>query len=320
MDAVKCRLNQLIQTPTLISIGIGIALLLWQQATGGLTPIVQSVFFFGFIALTGIPHGAIDHLVEKETAQRQNRNFDLKLFLLKYILTILLYGLMWYIFPSISLIFFLIISAEHFGETDIEKVPESTSWHITRFVFGVFIIFWLLLFHSSETTEILQRISKNNTNVMLLWHGAVKFSTVLLSLSASLFVLFFYFSNKNKVAIFDKSRFLRLFVLLILTCLLPLLPAFAIYFGGWHAICSLKNIHDYLINDIIHNELKFSQHSIIKIWKKTIVFSVLAILFFIAAAWYRLQFFSTWDPLPSLFIFLSLITLPHLEVMRKMNR
>ena len=303
MDSVKYRLNQFIQTPTLITICIGVLLLLWQQATGGLSPIIQSVFFFGFIALTGIPHGAIDHLVEKETAQRQNKTFDLKLFLLKYILTILLYGLMWYLLPSISLIFFLIISAEHFGETDIERVPESVSWHITRFVFGVFVIFWLLLFNASETTEILQRISRNNWGVMLVWHEAVKFSTLLLSLSASLFILFFYFSNKAKAAIFDKSRFLQLSILLILTCLLPLLPAFAIYFGGWHAICSLKNIHDYLMMDTKYNGLKLSQHSILKIWKQAIVFSVLAVMIFIAAAWYRLQFFSTWDPLPSLFIF-----------------
>ena len=63
MDMVKNGANKILETPTLISIAAGSFLLLWQLLTGELTPSVQIAFFAFFIFLTGIPHGAIDHLV-----------------------------------------------------------------------------------------------------------------------------------------------------------------------------------------------------------------------------------------------------------------
>ena len=144
MAEIKNWKYKIIESPTWISIIIGIILLLWQQITGELTYGVQLLFFIFFIVTTGIPHGAIDHLVEKETLKRENKIFGFNFFLLKYLLYILFYGLMWYFLPSMSLLFFLIISAEHFGETDIEKTPPILLWYLTRFSFGCFILLWLL--------------------------------------------------------------------------------------------------------------------------------------------------------------------------------
>ena len=74
MDAVRKWSYKIFETPTLISVIAGCSLVLWQQWTGSLPPSVQITFFTLFIFLTGIPHGAIDHLVEKETAKRQQKS------------------------------------------------------------------------------------------------------------------------------------------------------------------------------------------------------------------------------------------------------
>jgi beta-carotene 15,15'-dioxygenase len=307
-------------TPTWISIIAGSILVLWQFSTGGLPPSVQITFFAVFIFLTGIPHGAIDHLVEKETAERQQKTFNLPLFLLKYVLTMLFYGLMWYVFPSVSLLFFLLISAWHFGETDIENAPPTPFWNVSRFSFGCFVLLWILLFHAEETTPILLRISQNSESVMPVWLWTVDFKMLLL-LSFGLFSLvFFFFSYKNKTITIDKTRYLRLGLILGLTYFLPLLPAFGLYFGGWHALCSFKNIHDYLLENDDNLRHKKPITSILNVWTKTLFFTFLAVSFLGFATWYWLHYLDSWDPLPLLFIFLSLITLPHLGVMHKMSK
>jgi beta-carotene 15,15'-dioxygenase len=318
MDRVKNATHKILETPTLISIAAGSFLLFWQQLTGVLPPSVQIVFFALFIFLTGIPHGAIDHLVEKETLKRQQKRFNLPLFFAKYLLTMLFYALVWVIFPSLSLLFFLLMSAWHFGETDIEKAPPTLLWNIARFTFGCLILSWILLFHAVEVTPILERISQNNEAVMDVWQFLVPIKSIILVGLAAFSSVFCYFGNKNSSLDFDKIRFLRLFFIVVLTYFLPLLPAFALYFGGWHALCSIVNIHEYL--EMKKGSDKKNNYLILKTWSKTLAFMLLAVSFLVLAIWYWLHFYQTWDALPLLFIFLSLITLPHLNVMHRMSR
>ena len=97
--------------------------------------------------------------------------------------------------------------------------------------------------------------------------------------------------------------------------LLGCLYAFALYFGGWHAICSFEQIFKYLnLKGGITGRNPFSM------WTKSLPMSVLAGIFFVAAflIWNKTNI--TWDPLPLGFIFLSVITLPHLDVMDQMIR
>ena len=69
--------------------------------------------------LFGVPHGALDLYIEGKTMQ----SGDIKgnIVLLKYILNVLGYALLWYFFPLISLIVFIIITAYHFGEIEIGR-------------------------------------------------------------------------------------------------------------------------------------------------------------------------------------------------------
>ena len=317
---VKNWTLKILETPTLISVFAGLSLVVWQWMAGSIPPSVQITFFALFIFLTGIPHGAIDHLVEKETAERLQKSFNLPFFLLKYVLTMLFYGFMWYLLPSVSLLFFLLISAWHFGETDIEKAPSTLLWNITRFIFGSFTLLWILLFHAQETTPILERISQNSPFVMPIWSTAVEFTMPILIASILLFMAFFYLAFKKDTINIDKNRFLRLSFILILTYFLPLLPAFALYFGGWHALCSFKTIHDYLLKNAKSNDNSPPIYSALKVWTQTLLFTLLAFISLAFGVWFWLHFLQTWDPLPLLFIFLSLITLPHLNVMHGMNK
>jgi beta-carotene 15,15'-dioxygenase len=315
---VKKWLHDVKMTSTFVSIVIGLVFVFMQHISGGLDYIVQISFFVFYLFVTGIPHGAIDHLVEKETAKRHKKPFKLYLFLLRYLLTMAFYGLVWYIIPSFSLLFFLFISAWHFGETDIEKAPSTIYWNVTRFIFGSFVLSWILLMHPIETTPILERISQNGYNVMQTWTFLTYFSTPFLVLLICFGSIFFAIAYKHQPILVDKSRLVRLFLILLLTYFMPLLPAFALYFGGWHALSAFKTIKDYLLDQ--KETSKNSLRPILKIWSNTLLFTSFVLLFSVFATWYWLHFLKSWDPLPLVFVFLSLITLPHLNVMHGMNK
>ena len=306
--------RHILYTPTWISIFLGGILLAWQLLAGAITPSVQAIFFAFFIFSTGIPHGALDHLVEKETAIRAGNPFNLLAFLMKYLATMLFYALAWFFLPTVSLFVFLIISAWHFGETDVENAPITPLWNITRFLFGSLVLAGLLLTHASETTPIWSRITQNEPISMSVWQFSVENTTLILSILSLFFLIILMLAHQKSPIIFDKIRLVRLVLILILAYFLPLLPAFALYFGGWHALCSFDSIIKYLSQ----NAQNAKTHPL-SIWLKSLPFTILAFAFLAFALWYWQNFLQTFDPLPLLFIFLSIITLPHLNVMHGMN-
>lgn len=319
-ELLKKGVNFFIKTPTWLVILAGTFLVLLQLLNGSIPAWLQLTVFALSLLLTGIPHGALDHLIEAETARRNRKPFKISLFLLKYVGKMLFYAALWYAFPGLSLLFFLILSAWHFGETDIESVPYTPLWNISRFTFGVFILLFLLLSHISETRPLLVRITHSNDHVLNVWNLLTYHKTAIFIISLALVVFFSSIAYKARPVQFNKGRYLRLILLLTLTALLPLLPAFALYFGGWHALSALKAIQSYIKPSETAQMSDKGIGSITGIWLKTLPFTSHAFATFGIGIWYWLYFLKSFDPLPLLFTFLSLITLPHLSVMLEMNK
>jgi Brp/Blh family beta-carotene 15,15'-monooxygenase len=177
------------------------------------------------------------------------------------------------------------------------------------------VLMLILLMHKEETNEVLIRISKNAQPVMAFWSACKAYSNSILTaliLTNTFLLTYAYFT---KQLVFSFSRMLNLLLILAISIYLPLLPSFALYFGGWHAVRSFELIFDYL-----HMKDNFSGESPIKMWIKSLPMSIMAALGFLGLFIYWNQVRFTWDPLPVIFIFLSVITLPHLDVMDQMIR
>lgn len=301
------------QTPTYLTIAAGVLLVSYQQWVGPLSVPVQSVFCIGLLLVAGIPHGALDHLIERERSARLGQPFSLLRFIAQYLLMIAVYGVGWLFFPVLSLVVFLVISAWHFGETDIEKAPATAAWSLTRFVAGGFILAFILLTHPAETTPILARILQNNEPGMNLWNGAASRAGDVLRGWGLLTLVLALLAFRRRPILVDGWRLGRLGLVLLLTYPLPLLPAFMLYFGGWHALSSFGTIRTYL------DGASFSRRSIWKLWLQSMPLTVAAFGFLgiCTAVWYG--YAPQFDPLPSLFIVLSTITLPHIQVMHRLN-
>ncbi len=306
-------IHTLIKVPTWITVFIGLMLLSWQYFQGGLPQNIQIIFFVSLILLTGIPHGALDHVIQEATDKKMNRVYNAKLFLLKYLMIMALYGLAWYWFSGLSLAIFLLISAWHFGETDLEKAPQNALiWSFTRLIYGFYILAFILLTHLDEVRPIVDKMIGNQESAMAFLNFiALNVKQILYLLGLS-FITIFIVAQSEFLIQFDKIRIFRLCIILIISAFLPLLPAFALYFGGWHALCAFDNIHDYLRKD--HPSLSFKL-----VYFKTLPLTILSIIFLFTFLWYCHIYTQNFDPFPILFIFISLITLPHLIIAHQMN-
>lgn len=306
-------INTFVKVPTWITVFIGFMLLSWQYFQGSLPQNIQVIFFVSLILLTGIPHGALDHLIQKATDKKRNRVYSIKSFLLKYLVIMLLYALTWYWFSGLGLLIFLVISAWHFGETDLEKAPQNALiWSFTRIIYGFYILAFLLLTHLNEVRPIVSKMVVDQELMGSFWNFItfnVKQILYLLGLS---FTTIFIIAQSKILIHFDKIRIFRLCLILLMSAYLPLLPAFALYFGGWHALCAFDNIHNYLRKD--HPSLSFRI-----VYFKTLPFTLMAIIFLCSFLWYSSVYAKQYDPFPILFIFISLITLPHLIIAHQMN-
>jgi Brp/Blh family beta-carotene 15,15'-monooxygenase len=298
---------------TWLNVLIGLALLACQSIWGNLPITIQLTYFIAMITLTGIPHGALDHIVANANNVKLGKRFHFGKFLLKYIFAVVLYAICWIYLPSISLLFFLLISAWHFGETDIPNFNKQWLWNINRILWGSFVLLLILLTHQEETETILLRITSNANWVNITWTFLCKHQiSVLSAIGLPVLMLSGLNAIKHKEQ-FSYACFLNLIIILGISIYLPLLPAFAIYFGGWHAIRSFEMIFGFLTT-----QQAYKQMNIMGMWKKTMPMTILAALFFVIASYTWSSIGITSDPLPVVFIFLSVITLPHLDVMNEM--
>jgi len=298
---------------TWINALIGLILFAWQQYNGEIPMKVQLMYFAIMIGATGIPHGALDHIIAKTSAISSGKGFSIQQFLGRYVIAILLYSASWIFFPGISLVIFLLISAWHFGETDLSNADDTIPWNLSRLLWGSLVLMIILLSHFEETTLVVLRITHSaeiaqKTMEHLSTNGLYYFTVV-----ASLFLAVTTFAYKKNNIKISLQYTINLAAILVLCAKLPLLPAFALYFGGWHAIKSFEIIFTFL-----HDAKEEMANKPLTMWKNALPMTFLAAFGFIFMAFIWNGTGMKMDPLPAIFIFLSIITLPHLDVMDKL--
>jgi len=248
-------------------------------------PYFDYAFTFIFMFLLGIPHGAGDHLLIQKQKKDQGLSFSLLKFMGSYLAVMLLYGLMWYYFPKISFIIFILISIFHFGEFENEELENGAiQVFCQKMSLGLGILGWIIYFHYDEVKVVLGD---------WLW-----------ALPAALPIYYPYLFLLGILLGFRRKSMYRYFntlITLILSCFLPLLPAFVCYFACCHAVYSLSDMSEHL------------QLRIKSLLAKLLPFSILALLM----GYFFLKMNSNTDVIYYFFIFLSLLTMPHFWLMHQ---
>jgi lycopene beta-cyclase len=250
-------------------------------------PEIQNIV--GYTALligmvcVGLPHGAVDHLIESKAWDYRKAPG----FIAKYISLMAIIGFFWLIAPTLALVVFLAYSAWHFGQADVRHwslpKPLNIPW-------GAFLLIYILGTHQGETTEILKYIA------------GIDFPISISPLAIVPWILFALW-KRNMPLIFTVCW-------LVLSSQLPLLIAFGTYFIGQHSITSWGHLKQHL--QLEHK----------KIWIHSLPFHLGAwlILFLFFAIWPSLQNqintqYSAWG---IFFIFISCVSFPHVIFMNKL--
>jgi len=108
------------------------------------------------ILIAGIPHGAMDHLT---ASFLKGTKFRLFKYLIQYTLSALLYLAVWFLFPGVALLLFLLLTAWHFGETDLVCFTNKKKSPIIIFGYGFCLLMWLLMKDADTTLQWIQLIS-----------------------------------------------------------------------------------------------------------------------------------------------------------------
>jgi Brp/Blh family beta-carotene 15,15'-monooxygenase len=287
----------------LLAFGWALALLCGQTS-------LPQPWQWGFFILTivglGIPHGALDFIVAQHNARNnQHVRFSLNRFLFFYVGQSILFLLLW-IWPPIALTLFLVFSALHFGETDLQEFKLHTFGKtLAVFLYGTSTFVLLLLGHHTELIGYIPEIGNFIQRYDLLGWAIEHFDAIYRSTLFSSLLLLLIFSKK------DEMLFFRIMVLVLVQYLvanLPFLIGFAFYFGLWHSTLSIQ---------AIRQEAQFSTLQYMRkyITPQTILFAGLAFVILVGLYFLIDRYYDYSNGLFIFFVGLSILASPHMQVM-----
>jgi Brp/Blh family beta-carotene 15,15'-monooxygenase len=277
--------------------------------------LAQQIIFVAAILITGIPHGAMDHLIffKSNTQIHTTTASQIKSFIIKYIPPMLVYGIIWWFFPWYALLFFLLISAYHFAETDLLPLQlNKTNYAVfLQLLYGIIIITNLLIPHPTEVLSVLSALPKSNQYIPIISDFFVKTANLPVDLVIGwlFFLSFKLYKLKNINNLQKITLLIQTIVLPIVLNKLPLFLGFAIYFGLWHSVISLQSIYEHL-----YQEDKSLKKFIISAIPFTLV-AFAGILILIVLGNYNGNLN---EASMALFIGIAVLTLPHLSVMSEL--
>ncbi len=187
------------------------------------------------ILIIGVSHGSLDHI----KGRRLLKLFELDniiIFYLTYILTAITIIILWILFPTFSLVIFLVIASFHFGKEDIEFLISKNTYlnQFLYFLKGSLIILAPMYFHFDQTVIIFKLLLVENesfySNLSYIETNKILQIGIILSTLSSIFLFMKDFELKKFTIFFDY------FSIVIINYYFSPLLAFTIYFCFLHSI------------------------------------------------------------------------------------
>lgn len=260
--------------------------------------------FLALLLITGlgIPHGATDHRIFNVLLQQKGGKPAMLGFYGGYLGLMLIYALMWWLSPVFSLLIFLVTSMYHFGQSNWNYIRISRSPQVLLYlIYGAFALFVPILAHFETAQPIVESIIQRPLPQIspLMLQGGIAGITIL-----NLGAIHLLWMREKLTSREAWAEVLNTFILLALFLSTPLLLGFALYFSGWHALSSIQD-------QIAFFQKQRPEFRLKNYVKEAAPYTGLAIFGLMMMIGYSnsIQLDAAWG---ILFIFLSLVTLPHL--------
>ena len=269
-----------------------------------LLPVIyQDILGFILILSIGVIHGANDLLIIKKYTRKNSLKSQISYFL--YYLGLVFLGfIFFYLFPSIALLSFVLVSIYHFGEQHWEVNTSNADFINIKRIYPIILhglVFFVIVFMN---------------NIDIVNDVLLSFNTISLNytyLRILLIVLFLIYMSlllsSKSIRGYFADEFIFFILLFVLTLNSSLIFGFSIYFIFFHSVLSIKDQVKYIYGDDNSQYIK-------KYLISALPYFILALLFLIGS--YLFIDFESLDILPIMFTFLAAITFPHVIVIEKM--
>ena len=266
------------------------------------------IFCFILILTLGVSHGALDHLRGEKILKPILKKRWFLVFYPGYISLSLFVIICWILFPSISLLIFLLVAGYHFGEEDLSffKKEQGLIFNMTGFLKGFLIITLSLHFNFETTSTFFNYLMVDITPYSdLRSYTSILFAINLLLLISGLIYLFK--NNLNDLVLI----LLEIILIIISFKYIPLILAFTLYFCFLHSSKHITGLAKELDGDDLINGFRLFAKKAVPLTVLTGIGAV-GIVFF-------LNHSLTENIIQTIFIGLASLTLPHilLEVIDK---
>ncbi len=271
----------------------------------------QLILATALIVLVGIPHGATDYLIFQFVSRPMWGPRQMARFYIKYILLMTGYALLWWLLPGLALGLFLLLSMYHFGQSNWNYVAFANKGleYATHLLWGAFVVLTPILWHYDAAESIIQyiigapapAIGKN-------WREAFCIGLLAGNLWLTIGLVIQQKINFRQFA--DELANYTVLALLFINA--PLLLGFAVYFVCWHSMSSVmdqvrffrERLGTYTLRDYVFNTLPLSLAAIGGLAGIVGIQAGMGLGFNIGLV----------------FIFISMVTLPHMILIDQLYR
>ena len=269
---------------------LSVLLLLVQTFVESYSFAIQLILFSAGFLTVGLPHGAVDHLLESGVHVK-----GVKIsFILKYLSVSFIFLLLWFLSADSALLFFLAYSIWHFGQCDFKEwIPnKQNTWK--NILWGTLLFGIILIGHQTETNKILVSLQT--------------FELPFTDEQAFLISQFLFLFSLIWSILERKASFFLTVCMLFVGMYLPLLSAFSLYFIGQHSLNGWRHLK------------KGLQTNNKTLYLKSLPFNLGAIGILVISYWLNENYFllkNNFEMASIFFVFLSCISFPHIIWMHK---
>ena len=314
MEAVRFRLFNQVRNISSLLVATTIALSILFSAWLG-TESLNWQIVMAIIALAiGTPHGAIDHLITLPKAAPLKMTIFIGIYVAIALLAIVAI-LKWNVW---GFIFVVIMSATHFGIGDsaflneldkYKSKKENKSLPVWAYAPAAGALPVMIPLVNNRSTEALEQVNSKLVD----WHYGY-------TTEIQIFVLILLAVGLITLLLFNRKReALDLLLLTGLAFITPPLVAFAVYFGGWHALRHTARLTSLLSK----SNTAYAENKISKAFWSAVIPGLPALvgtlLFVIALSIFRDSDLSStflWNTLVTIWA----LTVPHMMVTARLDR
>jgi len=256
-----------------------------------------------FILIFGIPHGAIDHVL----FFRKRQMSQLKFYTI-YLGLIVAFIALWFWQPVISFVVFLLLSAFHFGESQLVDITYSLKWKpLLFFSWGLALLATLVYYNIGELADI-TALFQDTKDFSVVYNERIFFWFYALTNASTLLALgYLFFIDLLSFKRFSSEVFLMALVHLTFF-LFPFIIGFTLYFVILHSIMVMNQEFQFFKSERKEFNLK-------DFLKLLLPYSLLSIFFTTVLVLLSYNGILSISVTFLAIIIISVITLPHAIVM-----